>query len=70
VIEAEVAMTIPTVKAFFDTRTSSVQYVVSCPHTLECAVIDPVFDFEEKSGATAKRFLKFPLDALEGAVWD
>src|SRR5215203_5946563 len=43
----------PVVAAFFDKRTCSVQYVVSCPDTGRCAVIDPVLDFEPKSGATA-----------------
>lgn len=38
---------------FFDPRTSTVQYVVSDPKTGACAIIDPVLDFDEKSGATA-----------------
>jgi glyoxylase-like metal-dependent hydrolase (beta-lactamase superfamily II) len=41
------------VKAFYDPRTFSIQYVVSDPHTNACAIIDPVLDFDEKSGATA-----------------
>nr|CAD6601053.1 TIGR01244 family phosphatase [Rhizobium sp. Khangiran2] len=43
----------PHVKGFFDKRTWSVQYVVSDPTTRKCAIIDPVLDFDEKSGATA-----------------
>lgn len=43
----------PDVAGFFDPSTSSVQYVVSDPATKECAIIDPVYDFDEKSGATA-----------------
>ncbi|QLF71984.1 MBL fold metallo-hydrolase (plasmid) [Peteryoungia desertarenae] len=43
----------PEVKGFFDERTSSVQYVVSDPATGSCAIIDPVLDYDEKSGATA-----------------
>ncbi|AYM83293.1 MULTISPECIES: bifunctional sulfur transferase/dioxygenase Blh [Agrobacterium] len=43
---------VPHVKAFFDPRTWSVQYVVSDPATKRCAIIDPVYDFDEKSGAT------------------
>lgn len=43
----------PWVKAFFDKRTSSVQYVVTDPETKKCAIIDPVLDFDEKSGCTA-----------------
>jgi glyoxylase-like metal-dependent hydrolase (beta-lactamase superfamily II) len=43
----------PDVKAFFDERTFSAQYVVSDPATKKCAIVDPVLDFDEKSGATA-----------------
>lgn len=46
-------MTRPDVAAFFDPRTWSVQYVVSDPRSRHCAIIDPVLDFDEKSGATA-----------------
>lgn len=43
----------PDVAAFFDPRTHSIQYVVSDPQTKACAIIDPVLDFDEKSGLTA-----------------
>jgi uncharacterized protein (TIGR01244 family) len=43
----------PTVKGFFDKRTSSIQYVVSDPDTGKCAIVDPVLDFDELAGATA-----------------
>ncbi|MFP4138182.1 MAG: MBL fold metallo-hydrolase [Halomonas sp.] len=43
----------PEVAGFFDPRTFSIQYVVSDPATGRCAIIDPVYDFDEKSGATA-----------------
>ena len=43
----------PDVAGFFDPRTFSVQYIVSDPATQKCAIIDPVLDFDEKSGATA-----------------
>jgi glyoxylase-like metal-dependent hydrolase (beta-lactamase superfamily II) len=45
----------PDVAAFFDPRTCSIQYVASDPGTRKCAIIDPVLDFDEKSGATATR---------------
>jgi glyoxylase-like metal-dependent hydrolase (beta-lactamase superfamily II) len=45
----------PVVKGFFDKRTFSIQYVVSDPQSGRCAIIDPVLDFDEKSGATATR---------------
>jgi glyoxylase-like metal-dependent hydrolase (beta-lactamase superfamily II) len=41
------------VKGFFDERTGSIQYVVADPVTKRCAVVDPVLDFDEKSGAIA-----------------
>jgi glyoxylase-like metal-dependent hydrolase (beta-lactamase superfamily II) len=43
----------PLVTAFYEKRTNSVQYVVVDPETRKCAVIDPVLDFDPKSGATA-----------------
>ena len=43
----------PIVKGFYDERTASIQYVVACPRTRGCAIIDPVLDFDEKSGAVA-----------------
>lgn len=43
----------PEVAAFYDARTGSIQYVVADPATRKCAVIDPVLDFDEKSGSTA-----------------
>ncbi len=45
----------PAVTGFFDDRTCSIQYVVADPSTRKCAIIDPVLDFDEKSGATATR---------------
>jgi len=45
----------PLVKGFFDERTFSLQYVVADPGTRMCAIIDPVLDFDEKSGATATK---------------
>jgi len=52
----------PEVAGFFDDRTSSIQYVVSDPATKRCAIIDPVLDFDEKSGATATRNADILLD--------
>ena len=43
----------PDVTGFFDPRTWSIQYVVADPATGKCAVVDPVLDFDEKSGQTA-----------------
>lgn len=43
----------PLVKAFFEPRTSSVQYVVTDPLARTCAIIDPVLDFDPSSGNVA-----------------
>lgn len=42
----------PDVKAFFDTDTNTVSYVVSDPTTKVCAVIDSVLDYDPASGRT------------------
>ena len=58
----------PDVCAFYEKRSFSIQYVVSDPSTRKCAIIDPVLDFDEKSGATATRSADEILDhvAKEG----
>lgn len=43
----------PVVKGFFDRRTFSVQYIAADPDTRRCVIIDPVLDFDEKSGSVA-----------------
>jgi len=55
----------PDVKAFFDRRTFSIQYVVSDPATNKCSIVDPVLDFDEKSGATATINADCILDYIE-----
>lgn len=40
------------VTGFYDPATFSIQYVLADPHTRRCAVIDPVLDFDPKSGGT------------------
>ncbi|WP_438346697.1 MBL fold metallo-hydrolase [Methylorubrum populi] len=45
----------PIVTGFDDEPTGSIQYVVTDPETKSCAIIDPVLDFDPKSGATATR---------------
>jgi glyoxylase-like metal-dependent hydrolase (beta-lactamase superfamily II) len=56
----------PDVTGFYDARTGSIQYVVACPNTGKCAIIDPVLDFDEKSGSTATG----SADALLGHIAD
>lgn len=45
----------PVVTGFHDEPTGSIQYVVADSETKRCAIIDPVLDFDPKSGATATR---------------
>ena len=63
----------PEVTGFFDPRTSSIQYVVADPETGKCAVIDPVLDYDEKSGATATihadEILRFIADKGYAVEW-
>ena len=52
----------PEVTGFYEATTGSIQYVVADPLTRSCAVIDPVLDFDPRSGSTgttsADRLLK------------
>ncbi|MFP3248581.1 MAG: MBL fold metallo-hydrolase, partial [Paraburkholderia sp.] len=43
----------PLVEAFFDQTTSTVTYVVHAGEGSACAVIDPVLDYDPKSGRTS-----------------
>ena len=54
----------PLVEGFYDERTGSIQYVASDPQTRKCAIIDPVLDYDEKSGSTATRHADAILDYI------
>lgn len=45
----------PAVTGFYDPRTFSIQYVVADPASGQCAIVDPVLDYDERSGCTATR---------------
>lgn len=45
----------PEVSGFYDPRTFSIQYVVADPASRLCAIVDPVLDYDERSGCTATR---------------
>src|SRR6516165_6785134 len=53
---------LPDVTGFYDEATGSIQYVVGDPLTRKSAIIDPVLDFDPRSGSTrttsADRLLK------------
>ncbi|KXV50289.1 beta-lactamase [Gluconobacter albidus] len=63
----------PAVTAFYDHFTFSVQYVVADLETNQCAIIDPVLDFDEKSGTIATRnadaILDFIAERNLAVVW-
>ena len=56
----------PDVTGFYDKVTGSVQYVVADPITRRCAVIDPVLDFDQKSGAARTTSADRLLRHIEG----
>ena len=61
------------VQAFFDTQTATVSYVVACPITRAAAIIDPVLDFNFKSGHTdtksADKILAYAQAQGYGVEW-
>ena len=63
----------PEVTGFFEPRTFSIQYVVADPETKKCAIVDPVLDYDEKSGSTATvqadRLLAFIKDRGYDLEW-
>jgi len=54
----------PHVQGFWEPRTGTVQYIVADPATKCCAIIDPVLDFDEKSGSVATTSADALLDAV------
>ncbi|MBI1218790.1 MAG: MBL fold metallo-hydrolase [Rhodobacteraceae bacterium] len=62
----------PDVKAFFDTATNTITYVVRDPAGTHCAVIDSVLDFDYASGRTDTRSADAVIDWVkaEGLVVD
>ena len=63
----------PHVTGFYDPRTVSIQYVVTDPATKKCALIDPVLDYDEKSGSVktenADRLLAFVAERGLSVEW-
>lgn len=63
----------PEIRAFFDTATNTVSYLVTDPATREAAIIDPVLDFDPRSGkietASADRILSAARQARARVVW-
>lgn len=58
---------VPHVKGFYDGRTGSIQYVVTDPVTKTCAIIDPILEFDEKSGSTSTALADAILEYVRSA---
>lgn len=62
-----------TIDAFHDDRTGTVSYVLADPATRQAAIVDPVLDFDLKSGRTATiqadRLLAHVAEAGLGVQW-
>ncbi len=63
----------PEIEVFFHEPTSTLSYVVSDPESAKCAIIDPVLDFDPKSGRTSTevtdRIVAFVTDKGLDAEW-
>lgn len=53
------------IKAFFDETTNTVSYIVSDPATLECAVIDPVLNYDIASARTSTESADLIVEFIE-----
>jgi glyoxylase-like metal-dependent hydrolase (beta-lactamase superfamily II) len=65
--------TAPIIRAFFDEPTNTVSYLIADPATGEAAVIDPVLDYDHKSGQVTTDSVEAILAAADEAgykiVW-
>jgi glyoxylase-like metal-dependent hydrolase (beta-lactamase superfamily II) len=59
-------MTRPEVHALLHKESSTVCYIVACPVTNQCAIIDSVLDFELASGRTRTEFVDYVAATVKG----
>jgi glyoxylase-like metal-dependent hydrolase (beta-lactamase superfamily II) len=57
----------PEVRAFFDEPTNTVSYLVADPATKRAAVVDPVLDFDHRTGKASTKSADAILQAAEAA---
>jgi glyoxylase-like metal-dependent hydrolase (beta-lactamase superfamily II) len=57
----------PTIRAFFDEPTNTVSYLVSDPATRQAAVIDPVLDYDHRTGKASAKSADALLAAAKAA---
>jgi glyoxylase-like metal-dependent hydrolase (beta-lactamase superfamily II) len=62
-------MSTPHIESFFDPATATVTHLLGCPVTHRAAVIDPVLDYDPKSGRTATHSAQQVLDAVQRGGW-
>ena len=55
----------PVIRAFFDEPTNTISYLVADPITRQAAVIDPVLDYDHKSGEVDTRSVETNLKAAK-----
>jgi len=55
----------PVIRAFFDEPTNTISYLVADPATKQAAVIDPVLDYDHKSGEVDTRSVEAILKAAK-----
>jgi glyoxylase-like metal-dependent hydrolase (beta-lactamase superfamily II) len=60
-------MSRPIIRSFFDEPTNTVSYLVGDPATRKAAIIDPVFDYDHRSGEVDTRSVEAMLKAAEDA---
>jgi glyoxylase-like metal-dependent hydrolase (beta-lactamase superfamily II) len=61
------ALNRPEIRAFFDEPTNTVSYLVSDPATKRAAVVDPVLDFDHRTGKASTRSSDAILRAADSA---
>lgn len=56
------------VKGFYDKDTNTISYVLSCPTTLRCAIIDSVLEFQTNGGKTTIHPVESILSYIKGML--
>jgi len=59
----------PIIKAFFDEPTNTVSYVVADPATRKAAIVDPVLDYDHRSGKASMKSADALLEAARQEGW-
>jgi glyoxylase-like metal-dependent hydrolase (beta-lactamase superfamily II) len=63
-------MPVPDIQAFFDEATNTVSYLVGDPATRKAAIVDPVLDYDPKSGEVDIRSVEAMLAAAKAKGYD